>query len=169
MSLLTRQDRTPKFAGQILPARTKSRLIFLNIYFIEIHQKETSSLLKSKQKKKLLCSLFTACLVKEDVRRLDGFYCRCLRQILGILSAFMSLISNKSVYEQAGCPPFSQMLRQRQLILPGKILSSATSNPLRSVSFVGNTVMPTTDQYVRRVGTQFQGRQRRRGCLFLDL
>ena len=31
MSLLTRQDRSPKFAGQVLPDRTESGLIFLNI------------------------------------------------------------------------------------------------------------------------------------------
>ena len=31
MSFLTGQDRTPKFAGQVLPDRTESRLTFLNI------------------------------------------------------------------------------------------------------------------------------------------
>ena len=31
MSFLTGQDRTPKFAGQVLPDRTESRLIFLNV------------------------------------------------------------------------------------------------------------------------------------------
>ena len=31
MSFLTGQDRTPKFAGQVLPDRTKSGLTFLNI------------------------------------------------------------------------------------------------------------------------------------------
>ena len=32
MSFLTGQDQTPKFAGQFLPDRTKSGLIFLNIF-----------------------------------------------------------------------------------------------------------------------------------------
>ena len=31
MSILTKQDQTPKFAGQVLPDRTESGLIFLNI------------------------------------------------------------------------------------------------------------------------------------------
>ena len=31
MSFLTGQDRTPKFAGQVLPNQTESGLIFLNI------------------------------------------------------------------------------------------------------------------------------------------
>ena len=33
MSFLTGQDWTPKFAGQVLPDRTESRLIFLNTLF----------------------------------------------------------------------------------------------------------------------------------------
>ena len=32
MSFLTGQDGTPKFAGQVLPDRTESGLIFLTIY-----------------------------------------------------------------------------------------------------------------------------------------
>ena len=32
MSFLTGQDRTPKFAGQVLPERTESGLIFLTFY-----------------------------------------------------------------------------------------------------------------------------------------
>jgi hypothetical protein len=32
MSFLTRQDRTPQFAGQVLPDRTESGLIFLTFY-----------------------------------------------------------------------------------------------------------------------------------------
>ena len=32
MSFLTGQDRTPKFAGQVLPDRTESGLILLNIF-----------------------------------------------------------------------------------------------------------------------------------------
>ena len=32
MSFLTGQDRAPKIAGQVLPDRTESGLIFLNIF-----------------------------------------------------------------------------------------------------------------------------------------
>ena len=38
MSFLTGQDRTPKFAGQVLPDRTKSGLTFLNIYSINCNE-----------------------------------------------------------------------------------------------------------------------------------
>ena len=41
MSFLTGQDRTPKFARQVLPDRTKSGLIFLNI----LHTKYELSIL----------------------------------------------------------------------------------------------------------------------------
>ena len=49
---LTGQDRTPKFAGQVLPDQTKFGLIVLNMLhtkqqnFIEIQQIEMSSLYK---------------------------------------------------------------------------------------------------------------------------
>ena len=36
MSFLTGQDRTPKFAGQVLPDRTESGLIFLTFYLTSI-------------------------------------------------------------------------------------------------------------------------------------
>ena len=52
MSFLTGQDRTPKFAGQVLPDRTESGLIFSNI----LPYKETKKLRKKigkKIKKKL--------------------------------------------------------------------------------------------------------------------
>ena len=38
MSFLTRQDRTPKFAGQVLPNWTESRLIFLSILPANSHK-----------------------------------------------------------------------------------------------------------------------------------
>ena len=39
MSFLTRQDRTPKFAGHVLPDRTESRLIFFDILPMNNHKK----------------------------------------------------------------------------------------------------------------------------------
>jgi hypothetical protein len=36
MRFLSGQDRTPKFAGQVLPDRTESGLIFLTFYLISI-------------------------------------------------------------------------------------------------------------------------------------
>ena len=50
MSFLTGQDRTPKFAGQVLPDRTKSGLTFLNIL---LHKKTTKNYEKKILKKKI--------------------------------------------------------------------------------------------------------------------
>ena len=36
MSFLTRQDWTPKFAGQVLPDQSKSGLYFKNVYKLRI-------------------------------------------------------------------------------------------------------------------------------------
>ena len=45
MSFLTGQDRTPKFAGQVLPDQTKSGLTFLNILL----HKNTRKIMKKKK------------------------------------------------------------------------------------------------------------------------
>ena len=50
MSFLTGQDRTPKFAGQVLPDRTKSGLTFLNIL---LHKNTRKNYEKKNLKKKL--------------------------------------------------------------------------------------------------------------------
>ena len=54
MSFLTGQDRTPKFAGQVLPDRTKSGLTFLNILLHKNTRKnyEKKNLKKNFWKKK---------------------------------------------------------------------------------------------------------------------
>ena len=51
MSFLTGQDRTPKFAGQVLPDRTKSGLTFLNIL---LHKNTRKNYEKKKFEKKFL-------------------------------------------------------------------------------------------------------------------
>ena len=70
-------------------------------------------------------------LVTAQRRRLDGFYARCLRRILRIQPSFLSRISNASVFATAGVQPFTEQLRQRQLILLGKVARSSADGPLR--------------------------------------
>ena len=101
---------------------------------------------------RLLYSLGTACLLKADLRRLDGFQCRCLRQIMNIPAAYVSRVSNESVFSKAGVSAASRVLLQRQLIYLGKPMRAPVGDPLRDVSFIGNTLAPATGQYVRRVG-----------------
>ena len=65
MSFLTGQDRTPKFAGQVLPDRTKSGLTFLNILLHKNKRKnyEKKNLKKNFEKKKNLKFFFEKCAV----------------------------------------------------------------------------------------------------------
>ena len=59
---------------------------------------------------KLLYDLSTLWVVPAQKRRLDGFYCRCLRRILNIPSAYICRISNKIVLRKAGVIAFSEQL-----------------------------------------------------------
>ena len=49
---------------------------------------------------KLQYGLSTICLVKAQKRRLDGFYARCLRRVLGIPASFYSRVSDKDVFQR---------------------------------------------------------------------
>ena len=100
---------------------------------------------------KLLYSLVATCPRKADLRRLDGFQCRCLRQILRIPPAFVSRVSNKVILEKAGARPFSKKFSQRQLLMLGRIVRAPADNPLQKVSFIPGTLWSAANRYVRRV------------------
>ena len=59
---------------------------------------------------RLLYGLSSAWLNAADIRRLNGFHCRCLRVILGIQPSFVSRISNQKVLREAGKPPLANVL-----------------------------------------------------------
>ena len=101
---------------------------------------------------KLLQCLATACFVKADLRRIDGFQCRCLRKILKIPPSFESRISNQEVRRQANVPPLSTTLLERQLLLLGRVLMADSDSPLKTASFISGTWQQATDRSVRRVG-----------------
>jgi hypothetical protein len=101
---------------------------------------------------KLQYGLSTVWLVTAQRRRLDGFYARCLRRVLGIPSAYASRISNKTVLQRAEVLPFSDQVLKRQLLLLGKVAFSPAGSPLRKDVFVGDSLRPQIGRYVRRVG-----------------
>ena len=90
--------------------------------------------------------------VKAQRRRIDGFYARCLRRILGRPHSFYSSVSNKVVYERAGTIPLSQQLAKQQLILLGTVARSAAGSPLRRNTFMGDSFQPSICHYIRKVG-----------------
>jgi len=101
---------------------------------------------------KLQYCLSSVWLVTSQRRRLDGFYARCLRRLLGIPSAFMSRVSNKTVYQRAQTLPLSEQILKRQLILLGKVARSPEHSPLRQDVFIDDGFLPQIGRYIRRVG-----------------
>ena len=101
---------------------------------------------------RLLYGLDTAWLNVAETRRLNGFYCRCLRAILRIAPAYISRVSNVTVLYQAGQIELSRLLLKRQLVLYGKVARAHVGDPLRDITFCPGTRRAATDHYVRRIG-----------------
>ena len=72
-----------------------------------------------------------------DLRLLDGFYFRCLRQITrcarcrGLTSTDVDKASNEDVFRAANVPSLSSILRQKRLRWYGHLLRSAPNDPAR--------------------------------------
>ena len=99
---------------------------------------------------KLLYSLESECLLAADRKRLDGFHCRCLRQVQSIPHPMISHTSNAEVLRQAGAQPMSTTLCGRQLLLFGRIAALPETSLVRRVLFVPGSVVPA--QFVGRRG-----------------
>ena len=101
---------------------------------------------------RLLYSLNSAWLNIADTTRVNGFHCRCLRVICGIKAAFISRISNAKVLQESGQIQLSMQLLKQQLLLYGRVARAPDADPLRMLTFVPGTLLPVTDQYIRRLG-----------------
>ena len=85
-------------------------------------------------------------------RRLDGFYARCLRKMLGIPCSFVSRVSNKHVLAKADVQPLTEQILYRQLLLLRRTVMSAAHSPLRRSTFVDESLIPQVGRSARRVG-----------------
>ena len=94
---------------------------------------------------RLLYGLSTLWLVSAQKRRLDGFYCRCLRRILRIPSAYHSRVSNATVFARAGVKSLSSQLLDKQVSLLERVARAPAANPIRQCTFVGDSVRPQMD------------------------
>jgi len=101
---------------------------------------------------KLLYAMATLVLTAAQRRKLNGFQNRCLRKIVGVQPSYVSRISNAIVLAKAGHTSASDLLRKKQLQLFGKVLRVESQHPLKRACFIPGTLIPVTDQYVRRVG-----------------
>ena len=101
---------------------------------------------------RLLYGLSSAWLNKADVRRLNGFQARCLRKILRVAPSYYSRISNRTVLERAQQEQLSEALLKQQLMLFGRVARAESNDVIRQLVFVGGTLWPMTDTFVRRRG-----------------
>ena len=62
MSFLSEQDRTPKFAGQVLPDGTESGLIYSNIYIV--YRLTKKKFKKKNLEKKIFCFFLIFSIIK---------------------------------------------------------------------------------------------------------
>ena len=97
---------------------------------------------------------------KAQRRRVDGFYARCLRRILGIPHSFYSRVSNQTVYRQAGVLPLTEQLAKQQLNLFGIVARSPGNSPLRRDTFMGDALQPTISHLIGKWGARGPTRQR---------
>ena len=101
---------------------------------------------------RLLYGLGSTWLNVADIRRLNGFHCRCLRVISRIPPAFVSRVSNKKVLQGCGQRQLDRLLLRNQMLLYGRVARSPPSDQLRSLTFVPGGLVPATSRYIRRVG-----------------
>ena len=101
---------------------------------------------------RLVYGLSTVWMVTAQRRRLDGFYARSLRRILRILPAYVSRVSNATVFAKAEVLPFSEQLIHKQLALLGKVARSPDDSLLRRDTFIPGGMRPQIGNTMRRVG-----------------
>ena len=84
---------------------------------------------------KLLYSLECSWLDKVLRTKLDGFYVRCLRQILKVSPSFISRVSNSYILQQFHTPVLSKILLKRQLHLYGRVARMPNDAVMRQSIF----------------------------------
>jgi len=99
---------------------------------------------------RLLYGLSSAWLNAAEIRRLNGFHCRCLRKITRIRPSFVSRVSNAAVLMRAHEHPLSSYLRYQQLLLFGRVARAPARDALRRATF-HHGLEPATNRYVRRI------------------
>ena len=117
-----------------------------------ISRKRKVQILNATVVPKLMYCLSTACLNLSERRRLDGFYCKCLRKIWGIKPAFISRCSNQSVLAATQQKPLTRALAKQQLILFGKAARASNGSLQRDCAFIQGSLLSACDRYVRKTG-----------------
>ena len=101
---------------------------------------------------KLQYGLESAWLNQCERRRLDAFYCKCIRRILKIKHSYFSRVSNAQFLATAKEEPVSISMIKQQLKAFGRIALSSDTNPLRSLVFANYDRFDKFDFNPRPVG-----------------
>ena len=84
----------------------------------------------------LMYGLDALSLTDKDLKRIDGFWFRFLRRIVGIKASFYSRVSNAEVYRKAGNPEKPSVTLQRfQFRTMVEVFKSPLTTPLHNVVF----------------------------------
>jgi len=101
---------------------------------------------------KLLYGIAACSFTAAQLRRVNGFQAKCLRQILGINHAFYSRVSNAEVLRRAGAKLATDILVEQQLTQLGKVLRAPQPSALHSTTLTAGTLEPATSHFIRRRG-----------------
>ena len=101
---------------------------------------------------KLLYGIAACCFTAAQLRRVNGFQAKCLRQILGISHSYYSRVSNAEVLRRSGAKLATDLLVEQQLTQLGKILRAPQTSALHSTTLTAGTLQPATSHYIRRRG-----------------
>ena len=101
---------------------------------------------------KLTYSLECETLRAADYSRLDAFHCRCLRKILGIQHSMISRVTNAAVLSQAGLLPLSITIKERQLLLYGRVAMMPADSYVRRSALKPYSILPKQTGFNRKRG-----------------
>ena len=105
---------------------------------------------------KVLYGLESLWLLEDQLRKLDAFYCSCLRKIAGVLPSFVSRVSNQEVVERMDATPLSQKLKRKQLLLYGRLVRQPGDEFSRCIAIEPGGCRPRNWNPKRKVGRPCQ-------------
>ena len=89
---------------------------------------------------------------KSVSQKLERIHICVSRKMFDISPAFVSRVSNATVFSKAEMRPISELILQRQLLLLGKAAMSPADAPLRRATFTDDGLIPQVGRHVRPVG-----------------
>ena len=105
---------------------------------------------------RVLYGLESVWLLKDQLRKLDAFYCTCLREIARVPPSFISRVADGDILSRFKVSPLSLILRRRQLQLYTKLVNQSAEELTRRVAIEVGGTKPRDWCPTRRVGRPCQ-------------